>query len=142
MPKRRWASACKGSSADGCSLACKTKGPRRPRAREELDRSHGAIEDRPFDLYQMHCLRSFRRRAAVVRPRQGACGGDAQGPGSGEVRSGSPPTTKADLAAMKQHRFDAVMFPINFVELMDARIGKPLLELAASRGLPWRRSSP
>lgn len=116
-------------------LACKTKRRDKQGAREELERSLKRLKTDYFDVYQLHCLKRPDEVKQVLGP-GGAMETFLEAKKAGKVRhlGFSAHTTKAALAAMKQFRFDTVMFPISFVEYFLMGFGKPVLELAAEQG--------
>ncbi|MBN2473916.1 MAG: aldo/keto reductase [Pirellulales bacterium] len=124
-----------GLKRDEYILACKTKMRDKKGAREELDRSLRRLKTDHFDVYQMHCLKRPEEVEQALGP-DGAMETILQAKQEGKVRfvGFSAHTTKGALAAMKQFRFDTVMFPINFVEYFTLGFGKPVLELAEQQG--------
>lgn len=116
-------------------LACKTKRRDKQGARKELERSLKRLKTDHFDVYQLHCLRRPEEVKEALGP-GGAMETFLEAKKEGKVRhlGFSAHTTKAALAAMKQFRFDTVMFPITFVEYFLFGFGQPILELAAEQG--------
>ena len=116
-------------------LACKTRRRDKEGAREELERSLGRLKTDYFDVYQLHCLKRPKEVEQALAP-GGAMETILEAKKEGKVRhvGFSAHTTKAALAAMRQFRFDTVMFPITFVEYFLLGFGKPILELAAEQG--------
>ena len=115
-------------------LACKTRKRDKEGAREELERSLERLKTDYFDVYQLHCLRRPDEVEQALGP-GGAMETFLEAKREGKVRhlGFSAHTTKAALAAMRQFRFDTVMFPITFVEYFLMGFGKPVLELAAEQ---------
>jgi predicted aldo/keto reductase-like oxidoreductase len=116
-------------------LACKTKMRDKDGAREELERSLERLKTDHFDLYQMHHIRRPEEVQQAFGP--GGCMETffkAQEEGKVRYLGFSAHTTKGALEAMKSHRFDTVMFPINFVEYYQMGFGKPVLQLAREQG--------
>jgi len=126
-----------GIPRDKYFLSCKTKRRDAEGAREELERSLKRLKTDYFDLYQLHCLKRPEEVQEAFAP-----GGametifKAREEGKVGLIGFSAHTTKAAVAAMKEYRFDTVMFPINFVELFTIGFGKAVLELAAEQGTP------
>lgn len=126
--------ALQGLPRDKYFLACKTKRRDKAGAKEELEKSLKLLKTDHFDLYQLHHL---------VRPSEvnqalgqnGALEAILEAKKEGKLRyvGFSAHTTKAALEAMKQFRFDTVMFPINFVEYYTRGYGKEVLDLAAKQ---------
>jgi predicted aldo/keto reductase-like oxidoreductase len=116
-------------------LACKTKERGRDGAHEELQRSLARLKTDYFDVYQLHALRRPDEVEQALGP-GGAMETIRKAREEGKVRyvGFSAHTTKAALAAMNGFRFDTVMFPINFIELLQMGFGKPVLELARKQG--------
>jgi aryl-alcohol dehydrogenase-like predicted oxidoreductase len=116
-------------------LACKTRKRDKQGAREELERSLKRLKTKYFDVYQLHCLRRPEEVEQALGP-DGAMETILEAKKEGKVRhiGFSAHTTKAALAAMRQFRFDTVMFPITFVEYFLIGFGKPVVELAAEQG--------
>jgi len=115
-------------------LACKTRMRDKQGAREELERSLKRLKTDYFDVYQLHCLKRLEDVEQALAP-GGAMETILEAKREGKVRhvGFSAHTTKAALAAMKQFRFDTVMFPITFVEYYLMGFGKPIIELATQQ---------
>jgi predicted aldo/keto reductase-like oxidoreductase len=116
-------------------LACKTHKRDKASAQMELDRSLQRLKTDHFDLYQLHHL---VRPAEVdqVFGDEGAMDVILKAREQGKLKyiGFSAHTTKGALKAMKQFKFDTVMFPINFVEFYNRSFGKEILELANEQG--------
>ena len=127
----------KGIPRDEYFLSCKTKKRDAAGAREELERSLKRLNTDHFDLYQLHCLKQPDEVKQAFGP-GGAMETIFRAREDGKIGliGFSAHTTKAALAAMKEYRFDTVMFPINFVELFTIGYGKAVLDLAAEQGVP------
>lgn len=124
-----------GLDRDDYILACKTRMRDKKGAREELERSLKRLKTDRFDVYQMHCLKQPDEVKQALGP-GGAMETFLKAKQEGKVRylGFSAHTTKAALTALKQFRFDTVMFPINFVEFFTMGFGKPVLDLANKQG--------
>jgi predicted aldo/keto reductase-like oxidoreductase len=127
----------KGIPRDKYFLSCKTKMRDAAGAKEELDRSLKRLNTDHFDLYQLHCL----KHPDEVKEAFGPGGAmetifKAREEGKIGLIGFSAHTTKGALAAMKEYKFDTVMFPINFVELFTIGYGKAVLDLAAEQDVP------
>jgi predicted aldo/keto reductase-like oxidoreductase len=116
-------------------LACKTRKRDKQGAREELERSLRRLKTDYFDLYQMHCIRRPEEVEEALGP-NGALRTFLKAREQGKVRylGFSAHTTKGALAAIKGFRFDSIMFPINFVEILKVGIGSKVLEAAEKYG--------
>lgn len=116
-------------------LATKTRRRDRKGAREELERSLKRLKTDYLDVYQLHCLRHPEEVKEAFGP-DGAMKTLLEAKEEGKVRhlGFSAHTTVSALEAMKQFRFDTVMFPITFVEWFLFGFGQPVVELAAEQG--------
>jgi len=125
-----------GVARDRYFLSCKTKKRDKASARQELEQSLKLLKTDHFDLYQLHHLR-WRDEVEQAFGPGGAIETliEARKQGLVKYLGFSAHTTKAALLAMKAFRFDTVMFPIDFVELMHFGFGKPVLELAREQGV-------
>jgi len=116
-------------------LACKTHKRDKADAQMELDRSLKRLKTDHFDLYQLHHLVTPAEVKQVFGP-DGAMEVILKGREQGKLKyiGFSAHTTKAALEAMKQFKFDTVMFPINFVEFYNRGFGKEVMALANEQG--------
>lgn len=120
---------------DDYFLACKTKMRDAKGAQEELDRSLKRLKTDHFDLYQMHHLRTTDEVKEAFGP--GGCMEvffKAQKEGKVRYLGFSAHTTKSALLAMENHKFDTVMFPINFIESYTFGFGEDVVDLADKQG--------
>lgn len=117
-------------------LSCKTKMRDKDGARLELERSLGRLKTDHFDLYQLHCLKRPEEVTQALGP-GGAMETILKAKEEGKIKhiGFSAHTTKAAIAAMTDFPFDTCMFPINFVEYYTIGFGKPVLKLAAEKGV-------
>ena len=117
-------------------LSCKTKMRDKEGAREELERSLKRLKTDHFDLYQLHCLKRPEEVAEALGP-GGAMETILKAKEEGKIKhiGFSAHTTKAAIAALNDFAFDTCMFPINFVEYYTIGFGKPVLKLAAEKGV-------
>jgi len=124
-----------GIERDKYYLACKTKMRDKEGAREELERSLERLKTTYFDVYQLHALMTPDQSEEALAS-GGAIETLVKAREEGKVRhlGFSAHTMKAALKVMKGFRFDTVMFPINFVELLRFEFAKPVLELAQKQG--------
>jgi predicted aldo/keto reductase-like oxidoreductase len=116
-------------------LACKTHKRDKEGAQMELDRSLQRLKTDHFDLYQLHHLVKPAEVDQVFGD-EGAMDVILKAKEQGKLKyiGFSAHTTKGALKAMKQFKFDTVMFPINFVEFYNRNFGKEILELANEQG--------
>ncbi len=126
-----------GVARDKYFLSCKTKLRDAQGAREELERSLTLLKTDHFDLYQMHCLFEPKEVEQAFGP-GGAMETFLKAREQGKIGliGFSAHTTRAALAAMRQYRFDTVMFPINFVEMFKIGFGDAVLKLAQQQEVP------
>jgi predicted aldo/keto reductase-like oxidoreductase len=124
-----------GIDRDSYYLACKTKKRDKEGAREELERSLERLKTDCFDVYQLHALMKPEEVDKALAP-GGAIETLVKAREEGKARhlGFSAHTMQAALKAMKGFRFDTVMFPINFVELLRFEFAKPVLDLARQQG--------
>lgn len=124
-----------GVARDRYFLSCKTKKRDKAGARQELEQSLKLLKTDHFDLYQLHHLR-WRDEVDQCFGPGGAIETLVEARKQGLVKylGFSAHTTKAALLAMKAFRFDTVMFPIDFVELLHFGFGKEVLDLAHEQG--------
>jgi predicted aldo/keto reductase-like oxidoreductase len=117
-------------------LACKTKMRDKAGARAELEQSLRLLKTDHFDLYQLHHLVRPDQVTQALGP-DGAIETLVKARAEGKVKylGFSAHTMKAALAALQGFRFDTVMFPINFVELLKLGFGQPVLDLAREQGV-------
>jgi len=116
-------------------LACKTKARDKEGARKELERSLERLKTDHFDLYQLHHLRWADEVKQALGP-GGAMETILKAKEEGKIKyiGFSAHTTRGALDALKGFKFDTVMFPINFVELMNYGFGQAVLDEAAKQG--------
>ncbi|MGC8743987.1 MAG: aldo/keto reductase [Verrucomicrobiia bacterium] len=134
--ENRMGIALQGIDRSKYYLACKTKMRDAKGAMEELERSLKRLKTDHFDVYQLHHLRKPEEVQQALGP-GGAMEAILKAKEQGKVRfiGFSAHTTKAALEAMKQFKFDTVMFPISFVEYYRFDFGKAVLEEAKKQGL-------
>src|SRR4030042_3611449 len=116
-------------------LSRKTKMRDKDGALMELDRSLARLKTDHFDLYQLHHIRMPEEVKQALGP-GGAIETILKAKEQGKIRyvGFSAHTTAGALEAMNGFRFDTVMFPINFVEMLKIGFGKAVLELASKQG--------
>jgi len=118
-------------------LACKTKKRDKAGAQQELENSLKILKTDYFDLYQLHHLVTSEDVRTALGP-GGAIEAILKAKEEGKVKyiGFSAHTTKAALEALNKYSFDTVMFPINFVELLNRGFGREVLELAYTKNVP------
>lgn len=116
-------------------LSCKTKMRDKEGARMELERSLKRLKTDYFDLYQLHYIRFEKEVREALAP-GGAMETILKAKEEGKIRyiGFSAHTTKGALEALKQFKFDTVMFPINYVDYYTFGFGKEVLEEAEKQG--------
>ncbi len=117
-------------------LACKTAKRDKAGALKELEESLKLLKTDHFDLYQLHHLRQPAEVKQVLGP-GGALEALVQAREQGKVKylGFSAHTTKGALGVMQGFKFDTVMFPVNFIEIMKLGFSQPVLELAREQGV-------
>lgn len=133
--ENRMGVALQGIDRSKYYIACKTKMRDAKGAMEELERSLKRLKTDYFDVYQLHHLRKPEEVQQALGP-GGAMEAILKAKEQGKVRfiGFSAHTTKAALEALKQFKFDTVMFPISFVEYYRFDFGKAVLEEAKKQG--------
>lgn len=116
-------------------LSCKTHKRDRAGAQMELDRSLERLKTDHFDLYQLHHFVTPGEVKQAFGP-DGAMEAVLKAKEQGKLKfiGFSAHTTKSALEAMKNFRFDTIMFPINFVEYYTRGFGKEVMALANEQG--------
>jgi aryl-alcohol dehydrogenase-like predicted oxidoreductase len=116
-------------------LSCKTHKRDKAGAQMELDRSLQRLKTDHFDLYQLHHLVTLTEVKQAFGP-DGVMNVVLKAKEQGKVKfiGFSAHTTKGALEAMKNFKFDTVMFPINFVEFYTRGFGKEVMALANEQG--------
>jgi len=117
-------------------LSCKTAKRDKRGGEEELDRSLKRLRTDHFDLYQLHHIRTKEETEKALGP-GGAMEAFVEAKKKGKVRflGFSAHTTKAALLAMEKFDFDAVMFPVNFMEWFKISFGPPVVKKAKEKGM-------
>jgi len=117
-------------------LSCKTKMRDKDGALQELDRSLKRLKTDHFDLYQLHHISRPEEVKQALGP-GGAMETILKAKEQGKIRfiGLSAHTTKSALEALNSFRFDTIMFPINFVEMLKRGFGKAVVDLAAEKGV-------
>jgi predicted aldo/keto reductase-like oxidoreductase len=117
-------------------LSCKTMIRDKDGARKELERSLQRLQTDYFDLYQLHYIRFPDEVKKALGP-GGAMETILKAKEEGKIRyiGFSSHTTKGALEALKQFKFDTVMFPIDYVDYYSFGFGKEVLDEAEKQGV-------
>ena len=120
---------------DEIFLACKTKRRDAKGARAELERSLTRLKTDHFDLYQLHVMSTDDDVREALAP-GGALEALLKARDEGKVRwlGFSAHTKPAALALLKAHKFDTVMYPVNFIEHFQHKFDPEVLQLARDAG--------
>lgn len=121
---------------DKLFVSCKTQRRDKKGALKELETSLKRLNTDHFDLYQMHYLRKISEVEEAFGP-GGCMEAILQAKKEGKIRhiGFSAHTSLAAMAAMKEFKFDTVMFPINFVEHFSFAFGQAVIEKAQNQGV-------
>ena len=120
---------------DEIFLASKTKSRDAAGARAELERSLRRLKTDHLDLYQLHVMSTADEVREVLAP-DGALEAFLRARDEGKVRwlGFSAHTKSAALALLKAHKFDTVMYPVNFIEHFTHQFDPEVLALARAEG--------
>ncbi len=121
---------------DKLFVACKTQKRDKAGALQELETSLKRLNTDHFDLYQMHYLRTIDEVEQAFGP-NGCMETILKAKKEGKIRhiGFSAHTSLSALAAMKEFKFDTVMFPINYIEHFSFAFGQAVLEKAKNQGV-------
>jgi aryl-alcohol dehydrogenase-like predicted oxidoreductase len=116
-------------------LSCKTHKRDQDGAQMELNRSLQRLKTDHFDLYQLHHLVTPAEVKQAFGP-AGVMEVVLKAKEQGKIRyiGFSAHTTKSALEALRNFKFDTVMFPINFVEYYTRGFGKEVMALSNEQG--------
>lgn len=117
-------------------LACKTGKRDKAGAAEELERSLKRLRTDHFDLYQLHAMRTWEDFDQATGP-GGALETFVAARDKGQLRylGFSAHSEEVALALMDAFDFDSVLFPLNWVNFLEADFGPRVVEKAASKGM-------
>lgn len=117
-------------------LACKTGKRDRAGARQELDRSLKRLRTDHFDLYQLHAMKSWEDFDQATGP-NGALETFVEARDKGQVRylGFSAHSDEVAVALMDAFDFDSVLFPINWVNYLEADFGPKVVAKADEKGM-------
>jgi predicted aldo/keto reductase-like oxidoreductase len=115
-------------------LACKTLKRDKAGVAAELHQSLQKLRTDHFDLYQLHALSKTQEVEQALGP-GGAMETFVQAKKEGKIRfiGFSAHSAEAALLAMKQHDFDTILFPVNFVSFLKGNFGPQIIALAKEK---------
>ena len=119
-----------------CFLACKTVKRDAEEARKELENSLRLLQTDHFDLYQFHGFTSVEEVEKVFGP-GGAIEVFEKARKDGKINhiGFSAHSVNAALLAMKNYKFDSVLFPVNFACWNGGNFGPQVYEEAQKQGM-------
>jgi len=119
-----------------CFLACKTTQREAAGARKELENSLKNLQTDHFDLYQLHALTTVEDVNKVFAP-GGAMETFVKARQEGKVKylGFSAHSVDAALLAMKNFKFDSVLFPFNFACWNAGNFGPQVYAEAERQGM-------
>lgn len=117
-------------------LACKTGKRDKAGAREELERSLKRLHTDHFDLYQLHAMKTWDDFDQATGP-NGALETFKEARDAGQVRylGFSAHSEEVALALMDAFDFNSVLFPLNWVNYLEADFGPRVVEKATEKGM-------
>ena len=117
-----------------CFLACKTQKRDSQNSENELNDSLKKLQTDHFDLYQLHALSSIDEVNRAFSP-GGVMETIEKAKKDGKIRFAgfSAHNVDAALLAMKNYRFDSILFPINFACWNAGDFGPQVYEEALKR---------
>ncbi|MFZ5822990.1 MAG: aldo/keto reductase [Bacillota bacterium] len=117
-------------------LACKTQKRTRAEAEKELQNSLRLLGTGHFDLYQLHAMTTEEDFAAAMGP-GGALEALVAAREKGLVRylGFSAHSDTIALKLMDAFDFDSILFPVNWVNYMNADFGPAVIEKARSKSM-------
>ncbi len=115
-------------------LACKTTQRGSEGATKELEASLKQMRTDHFDLYQLHAVTTKEDVEAIFAP-GGALEAFEAARKAGKVRfiGFSAHSVDAALALMEQHRFDTILFPVNYATWHAGNFGPQVLAKAQEK---------
>lgn len=121
---------------DQVFLACKTAKRLRDEAAAELRASLERLQCDHFDLYQLHAMTTEEDLEQATGP-GGALEAILEARDQGLVRFAgfSAHSVEVALALMDRFRFDSVLFPVNWMEFLNAGFGPQVLRRAEELGM-------
>jgi predicted aldo/keto reductase-like oxidoreductase len=117
-------------------LACKTENRTRQGAWELLTQSLKKLETDHFDLYQFHAVTTLAD-VETIFGHNGAIEAFQKAKKEGLIRhiGFSAHSQEAALALMERYEFDSVLFPLNWVNLLQGEFAPPVLAAAQAKGI-------
>ena len=121
---------------DRIFLAEKTGKRTKDEAAEELRQSLKRMRTDHFDLYQFHAVTTLEEVETIVGP-GGALEAFVEARDQSLVRflGFSAHSEEAALALMDHFDFDAILFPVNYVNWYQANFGPTVLDVAQQKGM-------
>ena len=121
---------------DRIFLACKTELRTKQGAADALTQSLKKLQTDHFDLYQFHGVTSMDEVETIFGP-DGAMETFQWAKKTGLIKhiGFSAHSEEAALEMMKRFDFDSVLYPINWVNLLDGIFSPPVLEAAKKKGM-------
>jgi aryl-alcohol dehydrogenase-like predicted oxidoreductase len=115
-------------------LACKTTQRRGKGVVEELDRSLKRLRTDHVDLYQLHAV-TTQKDVDTILGAEGAMEAFEDARKAGKVRfiGFSAHSVEAALALMEAHRFDTILFPVNYATWHAGNFGPQVLAKAQEK---------
>lgn len=121
---------------ENCFLACKTNKRNAEGAQKELENSLRLLQTDRFDLYQLHALTSVDEVEEAFAP-GGVMETIEKAKRDGKIKhvGFSAHDVDAALLAMKNYRFDSILFPINFATWNAGDFGPQVYAEAEKQGM-------
>ncbi len=121
---------------DKVFLACKTEQRTKQGTRDFLKQSLKKLQTDHFDLYQFHGVTSLEEVETIFGP-DGAMETFQWAKKTGLIKhiGFSAHSQEAALAMMDRFDFDSVLYPVNWVNLLDGIFSPPVLEAAKKKGM-------
>ncbi len=121
---------------ENCFLACKTNKRDAEGAHKELENSLRLLHTDRFDLYQLHALTSVDEVEEAFAP-GGVMETIEKAKRDGKIRhvGFSAHDVDAALLAMKNYKFDSILFPINFATWNAGDFGPQVYAEAEKQGM-------
>ncbi len=117
-------------------LACKTESRTKEGSLDLLRSSLKKLETDHFDLYQFHAVTTMKDVDTIFGP-GGAMETFQWAKKTGLVRhlGFSAHSEEAALAMIERYDFDSVLYPINWINLLDGKFSPPVLHAAKAKGM-------
>lgn len=121
---------------DKAFLACKTQKRDAKGAREELENSLRHLKTDHVDLYQLHAIRDVEKDVKKAFAPGGAMETFLKAREEGKVRylGFSAHSAEAALTALKEFRFDTILYPVNYTCHFQGQFDQRVVKAARERG--------